>query len=198
MRNSMLNRIKDSRRDSEITRVNIYNDGHVNDDNYSYVKNHGVLVYSDMMELKGIEDVLSGASSCYTDCFELDSVRMKLRVGLVYDRQDVDDEYKPLPGREPLNGKVRYYTHEVDALLDGEKVNKEFNYYTFGRNRQGYINYGRLVSSLRHGGLIYDGPETFEELKERILSGEHFDITVTADFKEKTVPHKLEKKPEQE
>ena len=41
------------------------------------------------------------------------------------------------------------------------------------------------VSELKKSGLVYLCPRTFEEFKEKILSGESFDIMLSADLEEK-------------
>ena len=42
-----------------------------------------------------------------------------------------------------------------------------------------------MVAAMEENQLEFNGPRTFEEFEEAILSGETFDITVTAKFKEK-------------
>ena len=41
------------------------------------------------------------------------------------------------------------------------------------------------MSNVSNSGLEYTGPNSFEELKERILNNEKFDISLIASLKEK-------------
>ena len=114
-------------------------------------------------------------------------------LGLVYNKEDVEDNIIK-EGAKPYNNLVRYYTHEVDSLLDGEKTNVG-DYYRIGLGRQGYLNYNDLVYKSEADGLEFVGPRTFEEFKESILSKEPFDISLVADLKEELdEPMKLVRK----
>ena len=102
------------------------------------------------------------------------------RYDLVYKAEDHDENGNLKEDAEPLNNIVRFYTADVNCYLDGEQTNT----YDYGRlhSRQSFIDYDLLVNATRNNGLIFNGPDTFEEFKEAIKSGEPFNINVEASL----------------
>ena len=78
---------------------------------------------------------------------------------------------------------VRYRTGSMTSYTDDKQTNDT----DWGRyyNCEGYVSFKQLMSSIKKSGLAYTGPTTFEEFKQRILSGETFDITLLADLRPK-------------
>ena len=145
-----------------------------------------------------ITDVLYGATRSYADDYDFDQIDMTLPLGLIYKSSDVDENNKIKENAQPLKGIVRFYTGSITSYLNGEKTN-DLDYGEYARGKQGFINYDLLINEMKENGLTYTGPETFEELKEKILSGENFNVVLSANFKEqeevKEEPKKLSKKP---
>ena len=136
-----------------------------------------------------ITDAMSEATESYGYDYDFDTITINLNLGLIYDIDDVDENNQIKENAKPMNGMLRFYTGDVNSYLDGEKTNG----YTYDYGRQGYITFNQLTSSIKKCGLEYNGPKSFEELKNRILNNEVFDITLTASLKEPE--EKLEKEP---
>lgn len=189
LRKALIERLKELRNSYEIDKVCFFNDGKVREDEKFSSSRMNLL--NSASSYNDIEDDLYRATKSYSNSYEFDSIDMHLLLGLVYDKCDVDENNHIKKDAEPKNGIVRYYTGSFDSYLDGKQTN-DMDYSRYGCTTQGYIRFDYLVSSIRKSGLEYTGPETFAEFKERILSGEVFDIKASANLKEDV--KKLEKR----
>ena len=104
-----------------------------------------------------------------------------LEVGLIFNKSDVDEEKHIKENAKPLDGVVRCYTGDITSYLNGEKSNTD-GYYGYGK--QGFVDYDELVLSTKKNGLSFIGPKSFEEFKEKIISGEQFPISLQANLTE--------------
>ncbi len=130
-----------------------------------------------------IGDVMYNANQSYSRNYDYDTLSLNLAIGIVYEAEYTDETNKITENAEPIKGIVRYYTMEANCYLDGEKTNTlEMG---SARGRQGYINYNTLIKEAKENGLIFNGPKTFEEFKEKILVGEAFDISLSASLLDK-------------
>ena len=161
--------------------ISFFNTGNIRSDKeeyYDFLKNP-----NSESGLKNIKNTLSEATRCYANRYSFDSVSMNLEIGLMFKKEDVNDDNTIKENAEPIEDVVRYYTGSINSYLDYEKTNiVDFNEVGFGR--QGVINYNYLVNALKEAGISFEGPESFDELKERIMSGELFDVKFSVDLKE--------------
>ncbi len=188
MEMSMLEKLKEARRDSNVEYVDFFNDGTKGKDIHKYVKDK--TKYPLKWSIDDLMRVLAGASSSYSADGEFDTISMDVLMGLMFKAEDVDDDLNIKPGAKPESKMVRYTIGDVNSYLDGEQTNTtEYNRY---RIYDGYVGYNDLVKYIRKNGLEFNGPKSFEEFKEAILSGETFDISINAVFqKEKKLVRKL-------
>ncbi len=186
MDKSLKDRILLIKKNRSIACVNFYNDGTHSEDEYSSIKRMETI--NTPYVVSDLEDIMCDACEYYVYHYDFDQVGMGLLLGLVYKKEDVDDEYNIKENAKPLNDIVRYYTGNVSSYLDGEQTN-ETTYRGYGR--QGYIKYNDFVTLLSRKGLNYNGPKSFKELKDAILLKEPFDINVSVDLKEKDKTRRL-------
>ncbi len=124
---------------------------------------------------------VDGAESYALNC-PYNKISMGLEVGLIYNNADVGNENIIKEGTKPIDNLVHCYSGNITSYLDGEQTNeREYYHYSV----QGFVKYDKLVSTMEKNGLSFNGPKTFEEFKEKILSGSVFDISLDADLKEK-------------
>lgn len=173
MGRSMLERLKALRASYEVDAVCFLNDGSVKTDRKSSK------AIDNLYSFDRIKDTFYDAVRVYSEKTDFDSADMQLLLGLVYSSSDVDEEYKIKENAEPMKDVVRFYTGKINSYLGDEKVNDR----NFDWPSNGYISFRSLMSLIKRSGLEYTGPESFDELKERILAGETFEIKVTADLK---------------
>ena len=142
------------------------------------------LIAKNPKEFDEISEVFFKATENYARHYDFDTMSMDLLLGLVFNESDVDDDNQVRENAKPYPNVVRYYTGSVKSYLDGKQTN-EIDYDHFGNGRQSYIDYNLLLAAIEFNGLSFSGPATFEEFKERILAGDTFDITMSADLKQK-------------
>ena len=134
-------------------------------------------------QYKAIEDVFCKAAQSYAGYYDFNDIDLHLSIGIIYNKSNITDDNTIKPGAEPIPEIVRYYTGSVKSYLDDVQTNK-MDYESYGVGRQGYVNFSQLVALMKRSELKYSGPESFEELKERILHGEVFDISLSADLRQ--------------
>lgn len=177
---TLIDRLKEAKKEYETEFVCFFNDGKVRTDEKFSAKR--IREFKSFDEFEAIEDVLCKATESYARNFDFDNIDMHLLLGLIFNREDVDDNNQVKAGSNPIPNIVRYYTGNIDSSLDGKKTNI-WDYTGFGR--QSFISFNQLIALIQNSGLDYTGPESFEEFKQRILAGETFDILLSADLKPK-------------
>ena len=120
-----------------------------------------------------ISNALYNATESYSRQYAFDNIDLELVVGLVYNN---------LNNKEPLDNIVYYYTGNSNCYLGQEKT----NIYNCGNGigRQGYFNYDELIKLIENEGIIFNGPKSFDDFKESILSKKKININVSFDFRE--------------
>ena len=132
----------------------------------------------------------SGAETFARNC-AYDKIALGLEIGLLFNKEDIDEENNIKENAKPIEDIVHCYTGDIKSYLDGEQSNEK-DYYNY--HIQGFVNYDTLVSTMKENGLTFDGPENFIEFKEQILSKNNFDISLVADLKAKKEEPKVEEK----
>lgn len=176
MKERLIDKMIQAKNDHGIAYVNFFNNGEVKKDERNRTT---LLKYAnEASAFDSIEETLYNSTESCCREYDLDTMEMTLLLGLIYNGQDVDENDQLLENAEPMKDIVRFYTGEVNSYLDNEKTNT----YDYGRinGRQGYINYNVLLNQVKKNGLTFNGPESFEEFKEKILAKEPFDINLTA------------------
>ena len=158
--------------------VNFFNDGTITTDSSKDYKDMRSWASSPFYNsVSMIEDYfVRKAGWLAEDNTDFDSLYMDLKLGLVVKSEDVSNENKIKPGSKPINNIVRFYTGSVQSFSEGKKTDETANSLGY----QGYVNYHRLVSAMEREGLVFNGPRSFKEFKELILSGETFDVGISA------------------
>ena len=148
----------------------------------NYIADYMKLVDSSI-PFEKIGEAFSNSIDRYSGLFPFDTAVMDLELGLMYHGNDLDQNKKLKAIAKPIDGIVRFDTGKIDISFEGEQTNS-FDYGKYYA-KNGYIRYDKMVAAMEENQLEFNGPRTFEEFEEAILSGETFDITVTAKFKEK-------------
>ena len=174
-----LDTIIDAYHSEDPTYVSFFNNGETMQDGRSINDKMSDYYYDDM--LYNISYYFKNATQYYAKGAVFDQIDMKLKLGLVYKYDDVDENGKIKESAEPIKNIARCYLDRIDSYLDGEKVNKRsFSMY----NTNGFVNYNKLVSYVKDNKLNFVGPENFELFKNAILSGNNFDVEVSANLGE--------------
>lgn len=179
MKKSIFERIRKAQKDQEPAYINFFNDGSIKEDK-RYVDDYINKYLNNPDGFERIEDVLYNAAEFFAISHKFDAISMNLLLGLVYDADYVNEDKTLKENAKPYDDVVRFYTERSKCCL-GEKKVDDYDYSGY-IGRQGFINFETLLTSIKKSGLDYNGPESFEELKEAILSSNKFDITITADL----------------
>ena len=179
MNKSLIEELIEAKHEHDNVLASVFNDGKVRKDEKYMAERLEDDTKNDKFYL--ITETMKDATKMYGLGYEFDTISMDLLLGLIYDVNDLDENDKIKENAQPINGMVRFYTSNVSSYLDGVKTNK----YEYDLGRQGFIKFDKLMSNISKSGLEYTGPKSFEELKERILNEEVFDINLTASLKEK-------------
>ena len=188
---NLLEEIQEAKIANEIGHVCFFNTGEVQKETRDYAS-HAKDEWRLDDSLRNVGHTLTDATKSYATRFSFDTIQMDLKMGLVYNAKDVDEQNNIKEGAQPLDGIVRYYTGSVRSYLDGEQTNDR-DYAEYGVfNYQGYVNYNKLVARLKKGGVEFNGPKSFNEFKEALAAGEPFRMLVTA-----SLTKTLKKEPEE-
>ncbi|MBR3210821.1 MAG: hypothetical protein IKF71_02655 [Bacilli bacterium] len=178
MSNIFLEKLEELKRDREPAHICYFNNGNVMTSNNATAKR--ISSADDPKEYNAIEGVLLNVATIFSDMGNFDSFNMDMYLGLVFNVEDINGKINH--DSKHIPEIVRYYTGRIKATENGEPVkDKDFSKYGYGR--QGYINYNKLVEAVKSSGLEFNGPQTFEEFEEFILTGEPFDVSITANLK---------------
>lgn len=175
MDKTILEKVKEAANRAETKYVSFFNNGSIKEDNG--IMEDRFKKANDYFQSELLLETMVDGAKLYATSYEFDSLDMHLILGLVYSKKEFDKK-----NAEPIKGIIRYYTGDFDALKDGEKQNPEGRYFP---SCQGFVNYDKLMKTIKKSGLDYTGPETFEEFEEQILFGEPFDIKVSANLNKK-------------
>ena len=177
MKESLLEKIKKASVSNEPAYVNFYNDGKFDIDERKV---------EDRMTDHYLDDFIDTISFVFCDAarycamdFPYDKISLGLKVGLIYNINDVENNIIK-ENAKPIDGIVRCHTGDVISSKDGVENDKE-DYI----GRQGFVVYDKLISEMEKNGLDFNGPKTFDEFKESILSKKIFDISLIADVNKK-------------
>lgn len=184
---SMRKQIMDARNAYKIAYVNFFNDGSVNDDEVWYGKN--IRTFRNDSTIYRVKDTMVDVAKYYASYYEYDALKLNLLLGLVFKKEDVDDENHIKQGARPINGIVRIYTEKGCCYLNGKQVN-ERNSYEHVLGFQSYANYDEFVKSMIRSGLKFNGPNSFKDFVLRMATGVPFEISISMNLKEETVEQK--------
>ena len=192
MEKSLIEKMIEAKHDHDIVLVEVFNNG-----KYKYIPQYATKPLEDVDNYNSfnqIERYFCDATESYARHYDFDSINLNLQIGIIYDVNDiVNDTVKE--GAEPLDEIVRFNTGSVKSYLNNKKTNI-MDYEDYGFSQQGFIKFDKLMSSIESSGLQYNGPKSFDELKTKILNGEKFDITLSANLK--TKEEEMSKEPRKE
>lgn len=160
--------------------VNFYNDGSVSRDDENIVENLDLISYFGY-HIKNL--YLEAAKSYVNRGYDFDTIELDLKMGLIYNEYDVNDDNTIKEGKQPMKNCVRIYTGRVKSYLDDEQTNTS-DYYDYGMGYQNVAFYNSFIRDLERYDFEFIGPKTYEEFKEKILNGETFDVKVSLSLKE--------------
>ena len=135
-----------------------------------------------------IDQYILDALRTYAYRCDFDLVKANLSAGLVYKPNDIENDTIKLNAR-PYDNIACFEINSVRTYLDGEQSNDK-DYVSEINSYRGYALYNELVKGLKERGFVFDGPESFEDLKNAVLYGQDFNIDISMDLsldKEKTL-----------
>ncbi|MBQ3297546.1 MAG: hypothetical protein IJG97_01935 [Bacilli bacterium] len=182
MSKRLLDNLQEMKNNQGCNYVSFFNNGITRKDDYNLEKDIRWVDYSD--SYYGVTSTLCSAIEKSIGDNDFDTVNMEVMLGLIYETSELDENGQITAKSKPVKNVVRYYTGPITCLLDGEKAND----YDYDRNiyrSQGVLKYNKFISGSRDDGFIVDAPRSFEQFKRAILSGEPFDINISAKFKTK-------------
>ena len=182
MDKTVLDKLLAIKTNQKIAHVSFFNNGKIRRDEFSSAKR--INSFNNKDDYKAITDVLISAAESYSRSCPFDTIMMNLELGLIYNNDDVHEDNTLKTNAKPIENIVRYYTGSISSFLEGQKTNL-YDYDRIGLGRQNYIDYNKLKELVENSGLMFIGPNTFEEFKKKITSGERFNILISADLKEK-------------
>lgn len=176
---TLLEELKEASISNEEAYVSYFNTGDIRKDDRIVTERMNGFYQNDFINT--IKFLFRDAAEYYARESTFDFIKMNLELGLVYNKEDIDEENKVKENAEPIKDVVRCYTSGITSYLNGEKANK-LNYQF---DRKGFLNYNDFISKMKKDGISFEGPKTFDEFKNSILSGEIFDVSIFANLKEK-------------
>ncbi|MBP5683774.1 MAG: hypothetical protein J6X02_00780 [Bacilli bacterium] len=180
-RKSFIDQIADTRKGNEIAYVNYFNDGVIRNDTYTNTKD--MYFRSGWSVVGTIEHNLKRCGELIRKSSDFDYLELNLLIGLMYNPDDYEKNGQSIEGLIPSD-TVRVLSKELCGYLNDEKLKlDEFWDSTLAFNL--YVNYNDLVEELTKEGVPYNGPKSFDELKEKITTGEPFEIKTYIDLRKK-------------
>lgn len=182
----MLNNIREEllklKEEYEIKYVSFFNNGTTCEDNTNDVLNRKE---DKLKDYSNIDTFLKdNIRRLFYQNTSFDKVEYGFKFGIIFEKETLGENNEILPTSKSLDNKVRFYTENVKAYKNNELVNKLSESIVFP-GYQGYLDYNTFVKDTKKSGLVLVGPQSFEELKELILSGNYQDISISIDFTKK-------------
>ena len=178
MNKKLLEQMREKQKEHEIAYVIFYNDGTIGTEEYGFKDKLDTERFFPF-QTKMIMEQFGDGIADYAKDFSFDTVCMDLKLGLVYNASDIDGINHIKEGAKPIKNIVRYYTSSINSYLDGNQTNtRDFTKHHW--EVQGFVNYNKLVSTIKKGGLDFIGPNSFEEFMNPIIDNKQFDIIVSA------------------
>ena len=176
---TLLEELKEASVSNEEAYVCYFNNGEVKTEERIVTERMNDFYKDDFIDR--IKFIFRDSAQYYAMQSPYDNIKMNLELGLVFNKEDIDEENKIKENAKPINNTVRCYTSNITSFLNGEKANKQE--YTY--EKRGFLDYNKFIAKMKKDGISFEGPETFEDFKDAILAGETFDISLFADLKEK-------------
>ena len=183
MEKSLLEKLVEAKHENDTAIVEFFNTGKIREDeNYmiKYLNN-----IDNDNSFSRIESALINSIGSYSRHYDFDSINLDLELGLIFKVEDVIDKKHITTNAQPIDGIVRFYTGSVQSILNGKQTN-DIDFGEICHSKQGFIVFDELMNKIKNSGLEYNGPQTFEELKSRIMNDEKFNISLRANLVENT------------
>ena len=187
MENTLLERLKEAKKEYETEYVSLFGEDKVVEDKH-YMTDH-IKNAKSKNAFDFLDSALKNFARMYTLYNEYDALEVDLNLGIVYNITDIDENNKPVIGAKPIDNLVRIYTDTTRAYLDNEEVSHKLDSEYFGS--QGFIDFDLLINTLKKEGLSYNGPESYDELKYRVLCNQKVNATIKAELEKKQAKQKV-------
>ena len=180
MGDSLLERMNEAKHEYEVAFVSFFGDCTRTDD-YYMMNNFNNASKKDAFN--AIENTLCQFARYYSIHEKYNSLDLDLSLGIVYNKEDVNEDNTLKENAEPIPNVVRVYTEDSRCYQNRDKVEGKLNSMFYGS--QCFITFDNLLERINDEGLIYYGPDSYEEVKEAILSGEKVTATISANLNQK-------------
>lgn len=161
--------------------ISFFNDGTTSIENGEYVNSST----NDCVNscCSGIDHFLQiGTKSALKISEDFDQLDFLFRIGIIYDKKNLGENNEILPTSMCLTDKARYYTDAVRIYKDSKLI-KKISTSEMSIGRQGFVNYDEFIKSAKKEKIQVNGPKSFEDLKELILSNKTEEIFLSISFK---------------
>ena len=189
MKDLFIEELEETRKNYETATLNIFSDGTMSTDDYF----GATLLAGNSHNNKYALNALKDGTAYFCRLCDFDTVRMSLILGLVYKIKDVDENFNLKEGAQPIYDRVRFCTNGVTTYLDG-KITNDMDINDHLISFQGFLKYSEFIKYVNDNGLTFEGPNSFEELRDKILNKEQLDIGVSAKLYNKASYMKLTRK----
>ena len=187
MEKSFKEQLLDIKKRQDIAYVYFHNNGEISTEKNLFAKE--LDTFNNDSSIERIKNTISNATEYYSYHCDFDTIDMNLILGLIFRKEDVDENNHVKFGKLPINGIVHYYINEVNTLLDDEKTNR-VGYISNTHGAQGYLNYNEFIKALENDDIIFNGPKSFNEFLEA-MSNIPFNLNLVVHLLEKENNKKL-------
>ena len=187
---NIIDEIMNIKKQREIAYVNFFSDGTITKDNYKFAKDLSSLKRDESVSF--VQYLLTEAATLYSLETNFDELDMHMTFGLIYSKDQVNDDDSLKENAIPVDEIVRFKTTRIDSFTDGKKSNEEDS--LNGHEYSGYAYYEDFINAMMNAGLVVDGPKTFYQLKYAILNKDPFDVSIIANLPKKEENKKLVRK----
>ena len=177
MEKNLFEKIKKTKEDQEMSFTILYNNGKIEKNKRGIYDKFDEDI-SSSYRIQRIWDLLNFETSYYAKQHFFNKIDMKLRIGLIFNKSDLDKKKQVKENVNPYDGIVYFVAEDARCYLNNKQINK----LPSCLSEDGIISYDYLIKAIKESGLDYECPDTFEEFKEALISGKTFNDRITADF----------------
>lgn len=181
MGNTLLDKMYDAKSEYEVAYVSVFGEDKIKE-NRAFT-NNPVDEAKTEKAISNLEYKFRQLAEEHAMYGEYDNLDVTFALGIVYNREELDGDYKKKPTARPLMGIVDIQLDSSDSYLDRKHVKDSINNVYYGSI--GFMELDDFISYVETQGLTYNGPESYAELLYDILGNKKVTATVTANLSKK-------------
>lgn len=135
------------------------------------------------VELNSLAHYLEMIARDHATCGKYDSLDVNLSFGIVFNAADVDENKKIKGPGHAIKDIVDVRIDNSSSYLERNLVKENVKSIYYGR--VGYMTLDNLINFLENEGLVYNGPESYDEVLYDFIYEKPLTATVTANLSKK-------------